>query len=780
MNLLLAVASVVFASALAVLLVWALLRSRRSKRRARRSEQREEARDGVSLQSPAPGDSRGDSKATVRPDLRTGVRQQSAGVQTPAAQPSETPSDRSPAVPQIGLAVPHREELPSLDRGRALPPPGSAPSEAAEGTLGAELVQQAEKEGPLREAGGEDTAQGVAPLAGEAAASHDVVLPSEQTERTSIHPVDEAPPEFTERVIAGRVGGRTLAPAGALPVQEAPATDMKLETAATSLAPDSVLVPAGHEEAPNVAANLTASSDEVISGDLGESRPDEGFASAVTALPAAISPPATTGEVPASQPGASKEPPALPRTPRQYRPAVRAPGASRVATLDSEERAGRDRTLPIEVRLIFERAGFCRVSLLPRRAPGLPGEIAVSGSGDPPELIALQDEWYQDVVLPDAGALLRRGIEWEGFLSDKRIVRWSLSGREIYVLCRHGDLNGFVSTPRLILGEQHVVLCTVDRLQEVRRAIELTGSPDPAMLDGVSGMPPGWVGLRGVVPRTPVAPSPPGDILDALRPLADVEIVFEGGIRLERLTWLNGYPPRIRLRGDVGAIGKVVIDEREATLSLDGGYVVPGWDLQGQHQVWCASASRSYSIREGAEDWEAWDAYTWSMADFSADGERSRAAICGVLVLPPRAAPKDSRAVMVSASNPILLGAVPGQIQACEVRSDVRAETCTGFTWFDPVWAIPADALRCDKRVARVLLIGDPHPVAPQNLPQRAGTQKRLRRAGREDARRVEAWCSAILTACRKGLRTEPHGADVAALWQEYKRHAKAIWRSLR
>src|SRR2546428_5188343 len=157
----------------------------------------------------------------------------------------------------------------------------------------------------------------------------------------------------------------------------------------------------------------------------------------------------------------------------------------------------------------------------------------------------------------------------------------------------------------------------------------------------------------------PVASSPQGDILDALRPLADVEIVFEGGIRLERLTWLNGYPPRIRLRGDVGAIDRVVIDEQEATLTRDGGYAVPGWDLPGKHQVWCASAAQFYSIREGAEDWEAWDAYTWSMGDMSATSEQSRAAICGVLVRPPSAAAKESRALIVPASNPILLGAVP-------------------------------------------------------------------------------------------------------------------------
>lgn len=524
------------------------------------------------------------------------------------------------------------------------------------------------------------------------------------------------------------------------------------------------------------AATLTSQGDAGIPRGGNESRDGEGPVDAA----GVGAPPVDQVEAIGSSPEAGKQPPKRARVPREYRPTPRTPLTPRAAGPGSEERAARDRSLPIEVRLVFEQGGFCRVSLLPRRDPALPGELAVLGSGDPPEMITLQDEWYQDVVLPDTGALLRRGIEWAGTLSDGRIVRWSLSGREMYVLCRHGDLNGFVSTPRLILGEQHVVLCTTERLQEVIRAIELTGSPDPATLDGASGMPLGWIGLRGVVPRTPVPPSPLGDILDALRPLAEVEIVLEGGIRLERLTWLSGYPPCIRLRGDVGSIGTVLIDGQEATLSPDGGYVLPGWDRPGQHVVWCASASRSYSIREGAEDWEAWDAYTWSMGNSRANGERSRPAICGVLVRPPRVAPKESRAVVVRASNPILLGSVPGQIHTCGVRGDVRAASCAGFPWFDPVWAIPADALHCDKRVARVLLIGDPRPVVGQETPLRAGVLKRPPRERREHARSTEAWCSAILTAGRKGLRTEPPEADVAALWQEYKRRAKVIWRGLR
>ena len=471
------------------------------------------------------------------------------------------------------------------------------------------------------------------------------------------------------------------------------------------------------------------------------------------------------------------------RAPGQYRPVPRVPAvpaAPRPPVPAPVEQEARDRAMPIEVRLVFEKAGFCRVSLLPRRAAGMPVELAVTGSGDPPELLALQDEWYQDVVLPNLERLLRQGIEWAGSLPEGRRVRSSLSGRELYVLASHGAINGFVSAPRLILGEEHVVLCVAERLSEVRAAIALTGSPEPTLLNSDSGIPSGWAGLRGVVPRRPIAPSPAGDILDALRPLAEVEIALDGGIRIDRQTWLSGFPPSVRLRGDTSTIGEVTIDGHDATLSADGGCAVPGWDSPGEHSVWCTSDSRTYAIRGGAEDWESWDAYTWSLGELGAGGTQSRPAICGVLVRPPRAARSDGRAIVVPASNPVLIGAGPEEIEICTPRSDVRAGLCIGFPWFEPIWAIPADALHCDKRTARVLLIGSPQPVAEGEQQPSARPGERRARFHRGRTRGAYAWYEAILTAGRKGLQTEPSRAEIADLWKTYKRCAKALRRSWR
>lgn len=472
-------------------------------------------------------------------------------------------------------------------------------------------------------------------------------------------------------------------------------------------------------------------------------------------------------------------PPLGPRTPRQYRPTARTPAPQRAPLLPSEERQVRNRAMPIELRLVFEKAGFCQVSLLPRRTAGMPAEFAVKGSGSPPELEALQDEWYQDVMLPDIGQLLREGVEWVGPLPGGGAARLSLSGRGIFVLARHGELNGFVSTTRLVLGEEHVVLCVSELLPEVRAAIALTESPEPSKLNSDSGIPIGWVGLHGVRPRKPVAPSPSGDIIDPLRPLPDVRIALTGGIRIDRQTWLTGFPPTIKLLGDVAALGIVTIDGQEATQSPKGNYVVPGWDSSGEHTVWCTSASRTYAIRSGAEFWEPWDAYVWSLGEPTATGTQSRPAICGALVRPPRAARTDSRPTVVAASNPILIGARPGEIEICTPRSEVRAGLCVGFPWFEPIWAIPADALHCDKRTARVLLIGP--TVAVNSADHESSMQDRGSAARRRTVSwGSHAWCEAILAASRKGLQTEPLRFEIADLWRSYNRYAKALRRSWR
>ena len=469
-----------------------------------------------------------------------------------------------------------------------------------------------------------------------------------------------------------------------------------------------------------------------------------------------------------------------PRASRQYRPTGRAPARPRPhdAAQVHTSRAERDRAAPIEIRLTFEHGGFCQVSLLPRRIDGMPEELEVSGSGNPPGLMALDEDWYQDVILPNLGGLLRAGIEWAGILPEGGQARSTLSGRELYVLASHNSLYGFVSTPRLVLGEEHVVLCIEDRLNEVQAAIAMTGSTEPVLLNSESGVPAGWIGLRGVVPRRPVAVLVEADILNALRPRPEIEIALEGGIRIDRQAWLSGFPPVVRLRGDTSTTSILTIDGIEASVGPGGSYSAPGWDSPGEHSIWCTSGTRTYAIRSGAEDWQSWEAYTWSLGEPSPGDMQSRPAVCGVLVHPPRAARNGSRPIVVPASNPVLIGAAPGEIETCKPRHDLRAGLCVGFPWFDPVWAVPADSLQANKRTTSVLLIGTVQSVV------RKEEQSSVRLTGQRpivrSSKSVHSWYTAILTAGSKGLRTEPSTNDVKDLWTTYKRYAKTLRRSNR
>jgi hypothetical protein len=468
---------------------------------------------------------------------------------------------------------------------------------------------------------------------------------------------------------------------------------------------------------------------------------------------------------------AAGEIPSDSRAPRQYRKTQATLGGNKRSLRDSPERETRDRATPIDVRLVFEKAGFCRVSLLPRRALGMPAELTVTGSGNPSELLALQDDWYQDVVLPDLGTFLRQGIEWSAQFSEVR-TRLALSGRELYVLGRHSRLNGFVNIPRLIIGEENVVLCCSNRLSEVSSAITLTDSPTPTLLTPEKGIPAGWIGLRGVIPRTPLAPHPERGVFDALRPRAEAWFALEGGIRIERHTWLAGFPPIIRIHGDTSTLKAVIIDGHEATQHPDGTFTSPGWDLPGEHYVSCDSNSRTYTIRTGAEHWEPWAAYRWSLGEHSVDLSNSGPAICGALLL-IAGGPHSRPAIVLPSSNPILIGSHPGEIASCVRRNDVRLDVCIGLPSFEPVWALPNDPLHCDKREARVMSINSLSPATHMksfaNLPDRGSR-----------VQRIQAWCQAILAAGRRGLATDPSDPQVVARWRVYRQYAKALQRTKR
>lgn len=464
------------------------------------------------------------------------------------------------------------------------------------------------------------------------------------------------------------------------------------------------------------------------------------------------------------------EPPSQPQkadeTPRPptYRPtapsATTTPSRARVET-GSRTTPTTNGDLRLRVQLVFGRGGIVRnLALAPDRRDGMPSEIEATGTQGELHLTELREDCYEPVALSDAGNALLQGIEWRG-RGDARRWRWVLGGRELYVLAPGDEfgLHGFVSTARLWLNARHVVLATTRLREEVLTALAEAGCGTPEVSDSTnSGVPSGWLLFRDVTPTRAVPMRDDRDILNSLRPAHEIEPHFVGGIRLERNTWLAGFPPRIRFTGEFANGFQVKIDGHLAQAASDGAFEAMGWDSEGEHRLWFGDRAETYSLWKMDEAWEHWPAH-----DFG-----TGAAICGAGTSQLDATRR--RQVRVPVSNLLLIGALPGEIFHCQSRSDVRCETILTMVSFMPVWALPLDPAHADKESARILLFHASEPLTDIQMPMgnRAATHK------------LRVWISAIREAGCKGLALAPADEQTKALWRRYRVMAKKLRRRMR
>ena len=416
--------------------------------------------------------------------------------------------------------------------------------------------------------------------------------------------------------------------------------------------------------------------------------------------------------------------------------------------------------LHLRVQLVFGRGGGVRnLALAPDRRDGMPSEIKVTGTQSELHLTELREDCYEPVTLSDAGNALTQGIEWRG-RGDARKWRWVLGGRELYVLAPGDEfgLHGFVSTARLWLNARHAVLATKRLREEVTAALAEAGCATSEVSDDTTpGVPAGWLLFREVIP-TRFVQRDEQDILNALCPAHEIEPHLVGGIKLERNTWLVGYPPRIRFTGEIVNGFEVKIDGHPAQPASDGAFEAPGWDSEGEHRLWFGDQAETYSLCTMNESWEQWHAH-----DFG-----TGTAICGASTCQLDATHR--RQVRVPVTNPLLIGARPGEIFCCNVRSDVRCETVLAMVSFLPVWALPLDPAHADKQSARILLL---HPNEPQN-------DIRVPTGNRATNRKLVAWSAVIREAACKGLRLAQEEEQTKVLWQRYRVVAKQLRRKMR
>lgn len=435
-------------------------------------------------------------------------------------------------------------------------------------------------------------------------------------------------------------------------------------------------------------------------------------------------------------------PPARTVQPRRRRPASTRP------TQDM------DADLRLRVQLVFGRGGVVRsLALVPDRRDGMPTEIEVAGTQGELHLTELRDDCYEPVTLSDASNALLQGIEWRG-RGDARRWRWVLGGRELYVLAPGDEfgLHGFVSTARLRLNARHVVLATKRLREEVMVALTEAECATPEVSDDTaSGVPAGLLLFRDVMPTRAVPLRDERDILNSLCPAHEIEPHFVGGVRLERNTWLAGYPPRIRFTGEFANGFEVKIDGHLANRASDGAFEAPGWNSEGEHRLWFGDRAETYSLCTMEEGWSHWHAHDFGMG----------AAICGAGT--HAIADAGWRQVCVPAANPLLLGAQPGEIVRCHIRRDSCSENILVQLPILPVWALPANPARADKRSAGLLLLNSigPIPCADQTNRKRS----------------VRQWAAAIGNAGRAQLALATESEEAKALWRSYRVVAKRFRR---
>lgn len=434
----------------------------------------------------------------------------------------------------------------------------------------------------------------------------------------------------------------------------------------------------------------------------------------------------------------------LTRAPGRYRPRLKerrlAPVPPAPERPPLAERLPASPALEADLVLTFRPGGWgMDLSLLLRRPEGMPDQIAVTFGREAAELSAIDDNLFEPVQLADADVALRSGIAVESKEPGGR--RWVRTGRRLHVFTERAGVFGFTSVPRVVIGQENVILCESDLTGRVLELCAKTGTGAPPEAAG-PGLPDGWRCFRGYRPRGPGSWTD-DDIYLALSPLPDAVIEFTGGIATSRSTWITGRPPAIRILGALPAPGEVTVDSELANCSVDGQWTGPGWDELGAHTVRYAGLLRRYEIVPTEEDWSWWPAHAGpglvlAGALASLDGGKQPA-------------------VVIEDQSAWLLGARPGEIVRTAARPGSAGSTASPA--FRPVWSVPPKTRR--RPVPRLLDFA----AAPQTP------------ADGVSAKAIRQWRLVIRDAS-----DVPIGGDAATLelWRAYKAAARLLRRRSR
>ncbi len=443
--------------------------------------------------------------------------------------------------------------------------------------------------------------------------------------------------------------------------------------------------------------------------------------------------------------------PEVPAKPSVYQPPAHKPPKPRPADRQPArpEQPG-DRLLELKVNAQVDHHGYCVFRLLAKRQPGLLPSVEVRQGHATVSFSELSDAWYE-VEAGDLADWLSGVLFAEAGRDRQSNISWQLSTRDFHILAAQPDFSGPTSTTRLTIGRKHLVLCRTFIAEDVKQLLNAAGCDLVVPAGAEMGAPKDWVFFWPVVP-TRAVPVVEGDKYNVLRPQPELELLLEGGLCLSESNWLSGFPPAIRVNGVEAVEEAVYMDAQLASRDTSGNYSTAGYADPGSHVVFCAGRTCQYAIIEPSLSWEAWDAYNFA-----------NGSICGASSL----ALHERTLVTVPASNPLLLGAIPGELFQCPATG---ATEWSGFVPFPVVWALPSDPLHRDKKSSRVLLLT---PIQPRGVRYRG-------RFSRKGHQLEWSWSQAIRDCRKKRLALSHDNTDAAALWKTYGVVAREIWRGFR
>ena len=410
------------------------------------------------------------------------------------------------------------------------------------------------------------------------------------------------------------------------------------------------------------------------------------------------------------------------------------------------------------------------LAYLLRRHRSMPEEVTVSVGTSLQDLRVIDNEFFEDFPVESAEDILKSGIRIDPVTESGLIVQWVRRGRDLHIFAPRTYIAGFVSVPRTEIGVENVVICTEAIAERVALLLEQTGSQTHQKVEG-PGIPNGWICFSNIKPLHAFSDEAADDLLLALSPSIELEIKFDGGVRIERKRWLADAPPVIRIVGEIPKDKSVMIDGNPAIVTESDTCLAEGWNTIGKHRVECAGVTQSYELVEPEETWSWWPAHICDT--FS---------VCGAEV----ASQSGMVSVALCSEPSWIIGANPGEVD--KTMTECREGALVAVSGFNPVWAIPIHAHRRSQGHV-VAMIGPPsspgRDISPESFNNAVASstisqvnRRHRAREKRQKKTRIELWCSKIRHAGHLRLPTRPGGEEIEKLFREYKRCARQIVRA--